>query len=568
MSAKLFTRLKYHPSPIFSTNYHSTSYKTLLNSCSSLADLKIIHAQILTNGLSLNLTLITKLITISTTLSHTMHYARKLFDEIPQRDVFLWNTLIRGYADTGPCEEALVLYRDMHGSGLLPDHYTFPFVVRSCGVVSALREGREVHCNVVKNGFGDDVFVQSSLVAMYCQCGETWDAELVFQGMGVRNIVSWTSMIAGFVQNGFYEDGLRVFEMMVEDGTQPNAVTLVSVLPACAGLESLGLGKSIHGYGVKVGIDLDTSLVNSLIALYGKCKDVEKAQSLFDHMGVRNLVSWNTMIAAHEQNDTGSEAIKLFKRMLRENVEFDYITMVSVISACASLGVLNTGRWAHEIVVSKGLDTNVSVTNALIDMYAKCGSIELARHVFEKLPNRSVVSWTAMIGACAAHGRGEDAHELFSNMLNQNVRPNSLTFTAVLTACRHAGLVEEGRKHFESMMRDYKIVPGVEQCACLVDLLGRAGHLNEAYEFIKRMPIKPDSGVWGALLGACKIHSNLDLAERVAENLFKVDHETITYYVLMSNMYAEAGRWEDVAKLRKLMERKELKKITGHSFVE
>ncbi|XP_010273754.1 PREDICTED: putative pentatricopeptide repeat-containing protein At3g11460 [Nelumbo nucifera] len=497
-----------------------------------------------------------------------MDYARKLFDRVPQRDAFLWNTLIRGYADMGPCEEVFVLYRNMHLSGLLPDNYTFPFVVRSCAVLSALREGKEVHCNIIKNGFDSDVFVQSSLVSMYSQSGETKDSESIFDEMIVRNIVSWTAMISGYVQNGFYKEGLSVFRRMVASGTQPNAVTLVSILPACGGLEVLNLGKLIHGYGVKLGVDSDTPLVNSLISLYGKCRNVDIARSLFDQMVARNLVSWNAMIGAYEQNGASRDAIKLFRRMRNEKVEFDYITTVSLISACASMGALNTGKWAHELVTSKGLEINVSITNALIDMYAKCGSIESARDVFDKLPKRSVVSWTAMIGAYAAHGYGEDALKLFSKMQEEGIQPNSFTFTAVLTACRHSGLVEEGRKHFESMTRDYLIAPGLEQCACMVDLLGRAGRLTEAYEFIKGIPVEPDAGVWGALLGACRIHGNVELAELVAEHLIQLDPQTVTYYVLLSNIYAEAGRWEDVARLRELMKERELKKIPGRSLVE
>lgn len=552
----------------FRTNYHSRSFNYLLNCCSSLPDLSRIHALVVTNGCGQNLLLSTKLITTACCLAPTMDYARKMFDQMPKRDVFLWNTLIRGYADAGPCEEALALYSNMHGAGLFPDNYTFPFVVRSCAVLSALREGKEVHCNIVKHGFDSDVFVQSSLVAMYSQSGETLGMELVFGEMVVRNIVSWTAVIAGYVQNRYFKEGLGVFREMVGSGTQPNVVTLVSVLPACAGLEFLNLGKLIHGYGIKLGVDPDVSLTNALIALYGKCGNVETARSLFDGMVVQNLVSWNAMIAAYEQNNAGANAVKLFRRMQAEKVDFDYITMVSVISACASLGALNTGRWIHELVKRKGLEINVSITNALIDMYAKCGNIDLAREVFERLPCRSVVSWTSMIGACASHGHGEDALKLFSRMKDEGVKPNSFTFAAVFTACRHSGLVEEGRKHFESMMRDYSIMPGVEHCACMVDLLGRAGSLMEAYEFIEKMPVEPDVSVWGALLGSCRIHSNLELAELVAEKLFLLDPQTVTFYVLMSNIYAEAGRWEDAARLRKLMEERELKKIPGHSLVE
>ncbi|KAF6149689.1 hypothetical protein GIB67_017422 [Kingdonia uniflora] len=497
-----------------------------------------------------------------------MNHGRKLFEEIPQRDVFVWNTLIRGYSTMGPCEEALFLYRDMHFSGLLPDNYTFPSVVRSCAVLSALREGKEAHCNVIKNGLGYDMFVRNSLVTMYAQSGDILSSDLVFEGIVDKNIVSWTAMVAGYVQNGLYKEGLSVFRRMVSSGTQPNAVTLVSILPACAGLDFLDFGKLIHGYGVKVGLDSDIPLVNTLIALYGKCKDVKRARSLFDQMDTRDLVSWNAMIAAYEQSGFSKKAIRLFREMQDKKIEYNYITMVSVISACTSLGAVSMGEWMHELVIRKGLQANVSVTNALIDMYAKCGNIDLAKGIFQKLPEKSVVSWTAMIGACGNHGHGKVALELFSNMVEEGVRPNMFTFTAVLTACRHSDLLEEGKKHFESMTRDYSILPGIEHCACLVDLLGRAGLLFEAYEFIKRMPVKPDDCVWGALLGACRVHGNLEFAELVAEHLFLLDPQNTTYYILMWNMYADASRWEDVERLKKLMNEKELKKIPGHSLVE
>lgn len=552
----------------FRPNYHSGYFNHHLNCCSSLADISRIHALVITNGCSQNLLLSTKLITLACHLAPTMDYARKMFDQMPERDVFLWNTLIRGYADVGPCAEALVLYRNMHGAGLFPDNYTFPSLVRSCAVLSASREGKVVHCNIVKFGLDSNVFVQSSLVAMYSQCGETLGMKLVFGEMVLKNIVSWTAVIAGYVQNGYFKEGLGVFMEMMWSGTQPNAVTLVSVLPACAGLEFLNLGKLIHGYAIKLGVDSDIPLTNALIALYGKCGSVEISRSLFNGMVGRDLVSWNAMIAAYEHNNAGADAMKLFRRMQAEKVEFDYITMVSVISACASLGALNAGRWIHEVVRRKGLDVNAAIVNALIDMYAKCGNIEMAWEVFGRLPCRSVVSWTSMVGALASHGHGEDALKLFSRMKEEEVKPNGFTFAAVFTACRHSGLVEEGKRHFESMMRDYSIMPGVEHCACMVDLLGRAGSLMEAYEFIEKMPVEPDASVWGALLASCRIHSNLELAEVVAKKLFLLDPQTVTFYVLMSNIYAEAGRWEDAARLRKLMEERELKKIPAQSLVE
>ncbi|KAK4722530.1 hypothetical protein R3W88_012763 [Solanum pinnatisectum] len=543
-------------------------FSYLLSSCHSLPALKQLHTLVLTTGYHKNLLICTKIVSLACSLSPTMDYARKLFDQMPQRDVYAWNTMIRGYSNLGPCQESIFLYKEKHLRGILPDNYTFPFVLRSCSVLSALREGREIHCNIIKHGFESDVFVQSSLISLYAQSGETLGSELVFDQMRVRNIVSWTAMIAGYVQNGIPEKGLGVFLKMVDSGTLPNAITLVSVLPACARLDCLDLGMLIHGYSIKLGVETDVSLVNALVAFYGKCGLVDVAWSLFDQMKEHSVVSWNAIIAAYEQNDVGSSPIKLFHRMLDQGVEFDYITVVTVISACARLGALGTGKWIHELVKSKGLECNVPITNALIDMYAKCGSIESARDVFDRLPSRSVVSWSSIIGACASHGHGRDALELFSRMKEEGVPPNSFTFTAVLTACRHSGLVEEGRKHFESMKMEYSIVPGVEQCACMVDLLGRSGQLLEAYEFIQNMPIEPDADVWGALLGACRIHGNLEMAEYVADRLFDFNPQAFPFYILMKNIYAEAGRWDDVARLKFLLEESEVEKIPGKSSVE
>ncbi|XP_050369953.1 pentatricopeptide repeat-containing protein At1g08070, chloroplastic-like [Argentina anserina] len=557
--------LPFHFSP---NNYHSLPLNPILQSCASLSDLKCIHAKIIETGYCQNLPIITKLVSLASSTAPTMDYARNLFDAMPERDVFLWNTLIRGYADRGPCHEAIVLYREMHRSGFSPDKYTFPFVVRSCAVQSALTEGKEVHCNITKNGFSSDLYVQSSLVSMYAQNGETLNSEFVFNEIVVKNIVSWTAMVAGYVKNGFYREGLRVLQDMLASGSRPNVVTLVSILPACASLAYLDLGKLIHCHGVKVGFDSDMSLMNALIAFYGKCGNLETSISLFDGMVVRNLVTWNAMIAAFEQNNAGTAAIKLFCRMQNENVEYDYITIVSVISACASLGALDIGKRLHEIVERNGFGTNISITNALIDMYAKCGNIDLAKDVFEKLSQKSVVSWTSIIGACASHGHGDDALMLFSMMKEKGIKPNSFTFTAVLTACRHSGLVDEGRKHFEGMMKDYSLVPGVEHYSCMVDLLGRAGCLLEAYKFIERMPVEPDTGVWGALLGACRTYGNVELGELVAAHLSELEPQITTPYVLMLIIYAEAGRWEDEARLRNLMRQKELKKLPGQSFVE
>jgi pentatricopeptide repeat protein len=301
--------------------------------------------------------------------------------------------------------------------------------------------------------------------------------------------------------------------------------------------------------------------------MYGKCGSIAMAEALFEGMTVRSLVSWNTMVAMYEQHGDAVDAIKFFCRMLTEKVGFDCVTLVSVLSACALSGALDTGKSVHEFARNHGLDTDARVGNVLVDMYAKCGEISNAREVFDSLRVRGVVPWSALISAYANHGESAEALKLFSLMKIEGVRPNSFTFTAVLVACGHSGLVDEGLKHFDSILTDYQMSPTLEHYACMVDMLGRAGRLVEAYEIIRGMSMRPDKCVWGAFLGGCRLHGNLELAEFVAKDLFQSGSNDVTFYILMSNMYFEAGMLEDAERMRKAMEDMELKKTAGRSAV-
>ncbi|KAF8711333.1 hypothetical protein HU200_029361 [Digitaria exilis] len=333
------------------------------------------------------------------------------------------------------------------------------------------------------------------------------------------------------------------------------------------GQEWLDAGEMVHGFVIKLGFDANLPLVNALIAMYGKCGRTAMAEALFEGMMVRTLVSWNTMVAMYEQHGNSVEAIKFFRRMLTQKVGFDCVTLVSVLSACARSGALDTGKWVHEFARSHGLDTDPRIGNVLVDMYAKCGAIANARQVFDCLNVRGVVAWSAMISAYANHGESAEALKLFSVMNTEGVRPNSFTFTAVLVACGNSGLVDEGLKHFNSILTDYQMSPTLEHYTCMVDMLGRSGRLVEAYELIRGMSMPPDKCVWGAFLGGCRLHGNLELAEFVAKDLFISGSIDVTFYVLMSNMYFEAGMREDAERMRRAMKDMELKKTAGRSAV-
>eukprot|EP01018_Ginkgo_biloba_P036697 Gb_40434 [translate_table: standard] len=543
------------------------AYASLVQACTDIKALKQVHAHMWRNGIEQQIFLVNKLVYMYTVFS-SMENAHVIFDKIYSPEPFLWNVLIRGYATNGCFEEALALSYEMQETGMKPDKFTFPFLFKACAGLSALQEGKEIHNQVLRRGFESDVFVGTALIDMYSKCGKVELARHVFDKMSNRNVVSWNAMIAGYVQSGHAIEALAIFDKMQLADVKPNSSTLVSVLPACAQLEDLQRGKSIHDYIIQNGFEKDVSVGNSLVALYCKCGIVEVAHRLFDKMSNKDLVSWNAMIAGYAQKEYANEAVMLFDQMQLAHLKPNSVTMVSVLPAYAQLAALHQGKGVHGYIIRRGFESDVFVGTALIDMYAKCGSIDIARRVFDKMHNRNVVSWNSIIAGYGMHGHGGDALRLFGQMQRTGMKPNNITFLCVLSACSHAGLVEEGWQYFYCMSSDHCILPSVEHYACMVDLLGRAGHLDEAKDFIENMPVEPDHTVWGALLGACRIHGNIELGECVAEHLFTLQPNHTGYYILLSNIYAAACRWDDVEKVRARMKNRGLKKTPGFSLIE
>uniref|UniRef100_A0A0E0MED7 Uncharacterized protein n=1 Tax=Oryza punctata TaxID=4537 RepID=A0A0E0MED7_ORYPU len=540
---------------------------TSASAAASLRALLPIHARAVVLGISANPAFATTL--LAAAAPACLAYARRVFDAAPRRDAYMWNTLLRAHAHSrAHARDALALYARMRAAGVAPDHYTYPIVLPACAAARAPRLGRAAHGDAVRFALARDGFISSALIAMYCQQGEMRDAERVFAERGdARTVVPWTAMVAGYAQNCFFGEAVALFGDMVAAGVLPNEITLISFLPCLQGQEWLSVGEMVHGFVVKLGFDANVPMMNALISMYGKCGSAPMARALFHGMSSRTLVSWNTMVAMYEKHGDGVQAIKFFRRMLTEKVGFDCVTLVSVLSACALSGALDTGKWVHELARSHGFDTDARIGNVLVDMYAKCGEIAYAREVFDGLCGHNVVSWSAMINAYANHGEAEEALKFFSLMRNEGVRPNSFTFTAVLKACCHSGLVDEGLKHFNSIATDYQMSPTLEHYACMVDMLGRAGRLVEAYGIIRGMPIRPDKCVWGAFLGGCRLHGMVELAEYVAKDLFDSGSNDVKFYVLMANMYFEAGMLEDAERIRGTMKEMELKKTAGHSLV-
>ncbi|KAG2727880.1 hypothetical protein I3760_01G180100 [Carya illinoinensis] len=390
----------------------------------------------------------------------------------------------------------------------------------------------------------------------------------IFDMMPKKDLVSWNTVIAGNAQNGMYEDTLTIVREMGNDNIKPDSFTLSSVLPIFAEYVDVIKGKEIHGYAIRHGLDADLFVGSSLIDMYAKCTCMEDSCRLFNLLPWRDGISWNSIIAGCVQNGLFDEGLRFFRQMLEAKIKPMHVSFSSIMPACAHLTTLHLGKQLHGYIIRCGFDDNVFIASSLVDMYAKCGNIRIARWIFDKMELHDMVSWTAMIMGYALHGHAHDAISLFEQMEMEGVKPNDVAFVAVLTACSHAGLVDEAWKYFNSMTQDFGIAPGLEHYAAVADLLSRAGRLDEAYNFISDMHIGPTGSVWSTLLSACRVQKNVELAEKVAEKIFRVDPENMGAYILLSNIYSAARRWKDVEKLRIFIRNKGMKKKPACSWIE
>ncbi|OVA19521.1 Pentatricopeptide repeat [Macleaya cordata] len=459
-------------------------------------------------------------------------------------------------------------------------------------------ELKQVHSHIIKTNQSYSI-LPLTRVASVCALSSSFDyARRIFERVEQAEILIWNSCLRSFAEGDSPINAIRLFYRLRQSNLHPDTFTCSFVLKACSLLLDLDNGKIVHGLVQKLGFQSDLFLQNTIVHMYArsgaindarrlfekmpqrdvvtwnimitqltKLGEIEKAHDLFDQMPERSVRSWTAMIAGYVQCGKPKEAIHLFAQMEEAGERPNEVTVVAVLAACADLGALDLGRRIHEYSDACGFRKNVRVCNTLIDMYIKCGCLEIAQRVFDEMEERTVVSWSAMIGGLAMHGQGEEALKLFSKMTQIGIRPNGVTFIGLLHACSHMGLITEGREFFNSMTRDYGIVAQVEHYGCMVDLLSRSGFLQEAYEFINNMPIKSNGVVWGALLGGCRVHKNIELAEEAIKHLLVLDPLNDGYYVVLSNIYAEAGRWEDAAKVRKLMRDQGVKKTPGWSSV-
>ncbi|XP_031256265.1 pentatricopeptide repeat-containing protein At1g08070, chloroplastic-like [Pistacia vera] len=490
-----------------------------------------------------------------------MTYGRKVFDKIPEANIASWNAKFRGYAMNELHREVVVLFSRMKKMDVMPNCFTFPVVLKSCMKSSALREGEEVHCFVIKNGFGANHYVGTTLIELYSGGNVIKAAYKVFGEMVERNVVVWTSMINGYISCGDIASARCLFDLAPER----DVILWNTMVSGYIELGDMLEARKLFDHMPKK----DVMSWNTVLSGYAINGNVEECNRLFEEMPEKNVFSWNALIGGYARNGCFFEVLDAFKRMLNErNVLPNDATLVTVLSACARLGALDLGKWVHLYAESNGYKGNLYVGNALVDMYAKCGVIENAVDVFKGMDKKDLISWNTIIGGLAMHGRGVEALNLFSQMKNAAEAPDGITFIGILCTCTHMGLVEDGLSYFNSMVDDYSIVPQIEHYGCMVDLLTRAGRLAEAVDFIRKMPIEADAVIWANLLGSCRVHKNVELAELALERLTELEPKNPANFVVLSNIYGDLGRWKDVARVKVAMRDTGFKKLPGCSSIE
>ncbi|XP_058101041.1 pentatricopeptide repeat-containing protein At5g04780, mitochondrial-like [Magnolia sinica] len=546
------------------------SLSSVLNACTGSEDLhhgRRVHGYLIRLGHALDPFAANALVDMYGKVGD-LEDAMMVFEKINQPDIVSWNAVIAGCVLHGHHDWALELMGKMKGSGAVPNMFTLSSALKACAGLGMKELGRQINSNLVKMGFDSDFVVGVGLVDMYSKCELIEDARKIFDSMPEKDMISWNAMISGYTQNGGDKEAICLLSEMRKEGFSFNPTTLSTILKSTASLQSVDVSKQIHVLGVKSGFRSDIYVINSLIDAYGKCSLIEDAKRIFEECPFGDVVSFTSMITAYSQCGQGEEAVKLFCEMLDKELRPDRFVCSSLLNACTNLSAYEQGKQIHVHVLKSGFELDVFAGNALVNMYAKCGSIEDAGRAFSEIPERGIVSWSTMIGGLAQHGHGKEALDLFDQMLREGVIPNHITLVSVLCACNHAGLVTEAKQYFESMEERFGIEPMEEHYACMIDLLGRAGRLNEAVELINKLPFDANASVWGALLGASRNHKNFELGRRAAEMLFMLEPEKSGTHVLLANTYASAGMWENVAEVRRLMKDSKVKKEPGMSWIE
>ncbi|KAI3468723.1 hypothetical protein Pfo_025386 [Paulownia fortunei] len=547
------------------------TYTSVLSACACLENMDMgrqLHSVIIKNEFGVNLYVQNALVDMYAKCG-ALFNARKLFEQISNRDNVSWNAIIVGYVQEEEEEEAFCMFHRMMSEGIAPDEVSLASILSAMANLQDLCKGRQVHCFLVKYGLEKGLYAGSSLIDMYCKCGIVEAATVVFSYMPERSVVCVNALISGHAQLNL-DVAVNIFKHMLSDGLQPSEVTFATLLEACSDNIDLYFGRQIHCFILKLGLQCnDEFLAVSLLGMYMSAQRNTDAVSLFSELPhPKSTIIWTVLISGSAQNDYGEEALLWYQEMHSHNAMPDQATFASVLRACSILASLEDGRKIHSFIFHIGCDKDELIGSALVDMYAKCGDMKSSSQVFrEMISKKDVISWNSMIVGYAKNGYAESALEIFDEMKRANVKPDAVTFLGVLTACSHAGMVPKGREIYDNMISHYGVRPRVDHCACMIDLFGRWGFLGEAEKFIDSMDFEPDSMIWATYLSSCRLHGDDIRGQRAAEKLIELEPQNSSPYVLLSNIHAASGNWDSVNFVRKKMTEKGVRKFAGSSKI-
>ncbi|KVH98256.1 Pentatricopeptide repeat-containing protein [Cynara cardunculus var. scolymus] len=600
-----FSLIIQQPHHVSSSHFLLQSLASLLESCShvnAISQGKQLHAYVVSFGFERSRVLVPKLVTFYSA-SNLLNDAYLVTETSNIIHPLPWNVLISGYVRAGLGKEGLFMYRKMVEKGVIPDNFTYPSVLKACGEEFDLGFGREVHDSIMKAGLEWNLFVHNALVFMYGKCGDLKVARKLFDEMPVRDGISWNSIISGYASNSMWREAFELFDRMQNEnvevniiiwntiasgylktgnymrvlklisqlrasGDQWDPVAVITGLNACSHVGALKLGKQIHGLAIRTCCHAYDNVKNALITMYSRCKDLNHAHIIFHLVENKSVITWNSIISGYAHWDNSEEATFLFREMFFSGIEPNYVTIASILPLCARVANLHHGKEFHcYIIKHEGFKDYLLLWNSLIDMYARSGKILIARKLFDSLAEKDEVTYTSLIAGYGIQGNGKTAIELFEKMIRSNIKPDHVTMIAVLSACSHSALVDQGQTLFEQMSV-YNLVPKLEHFSCMVDLYGRAGLLGKAEEMIRRMPYDPTPAMWGTVVGGCRIYGNKEIGKLAAEKLLEMQPRNAGYYVLVANLYADCGCWQKLAEVRVLMRELGVNKVPGCAWVD
>lgn len=493
--------------------------------------------------------------------------ALKLFRMVKNPDVVAWSSIISVLEQQGLNEEAAKLFFSMRCSGMRPNQFTLSSLVSAAADLDNLRYGQSIHACAHKFGFESDDLVSNALIGMYMKFQSIKDGCHIFDKIANCDVVSWNALLSGF-HDETSDEGFRIFRHMLTEGLRPNMYSYISTLRSCSSSINVEHGRQVHSHIIKDNSLNSEYIGTALIDMYAKCGSMDDVETIFDRFKNRDVFTWTVLISGYSHNGQGEKAVHYFNQMRREGVIPNEFTLASYLKACSGIANLQNGQSLHSLTIKSGHSSDIFVASSLVDMYSKCGCIDDAESLFISMQFCDTVLWNSIICGYSQHGEGDKALRAFRQMVNQGVLPDGVTFVGILSACSHMGLVEEGRKNFNTMRELYGISPTIEHYACLVDILGRAGKFNEIERLIESMEVPPNALIWENVLGACRLHGNVELGEKAADKLFLMDPGADSNYILLSNLYASRGRWSDVSKVRASMSAMGIKKEPGCSWVE